>query len=52
MLARKGYGGGVASRAVREALGELAAAADGLADDLEAHDVSDERIDLDELPPM
>jgi regulatory protein len=51
MLARKGYGGGVASRAVREALGELAGTSDGPADDLEAHDVLDERIDLDELPP-
>jgi len=51
MLARKGYGGGVASRAVWEALGELAGTSDGPADDLEAHDVLDERIDLDELPP-
>jgi regulatory protein len=39
MLARKGYGGGVAARAVREALRELAGPADDVVADLEGRDV-------------
>ncbi len=42
MLARKGYGGGVAARAVREALRELANPADDPVGDLEGRDASDE----------
>jgi regulatory protein len=42
MLARKGYGGGVAARAVREALLELANPAGDFDDDLEVPDVTDE----------
>ena len=40
MLARKGYGGGVAARAVREALLELAGTPDDVDEHLEDHDVS------------
>jgi regulatory protein len=47
MLARKGYGGGVAARAVREELRELASTAVGLAGDLEP-DAHDEPGDFDD----
>jgi regulatory protein len=52
MLARKGYAGGVAARAVREVLRELAGAGDDFDGDVEAHgapEAPDEPGDLDDI---